>query len=381
MNPLLPMIGIKLKLLLRRPLLLALCLILPILLSLLAGATVERNDLAQLRAGYADLAGNEESSKLVHMLVASGMGWHPTDEAAISRAIELGQLDGALIIPPAFGDRQAVSQVDDAYACEYIPGKDSLADGLIRENFLVCLLALSAVGKLEKDLSTLPAAAQLSESSLGRMLEASTEEARRQGASLKVDLHNLDDQDVLPVIGVPDVAIEVFFLSIFSLLGSLLLADAATRQRLRSLPGGFRRDFLTSVLTLALTGCLQLVAMVGLTRLLLPGTSRPANYPIVMGVLLLFMLAYGQLVALIPGDRRFVPASLALFLSLMAGGGFIRLPSLWMEGLGQFTPHGWALAKLSGLPVTFPTAAMAASWLVLLLLAYFLQKKSTYSAA
>lgn len=381
MNPLLTMIGIKLKLLLRRPLLLALCLILPILLSLLAGATVERNDLSQLRAGYADLAGNEESGKLVHMLVASGMGWHPTDEATISRAIELGQLDGALIIPPAFGDRQAVSQVDDAYACEYIPGKDSLADGLIRENFLVCLLALSAVGKLEKDLSTLPAAAQLSESSLGRMLEASTEEARRQGASLKVDLHNLDDQDVLPVIGVPDVAIEVFFLSIFSLLGSLLLADAATRQRLRSLPGGFRRDFLASVLTLALTGCLQLVSMVGLTRLLLPGTSRPANYPLVMGVLLLFMLAYGQMVALIPGDRRFVPASLVLFLSLVAGGGFIRLPSLWMEGLGQFTPHGWALAKLSGLPVAFPTAALVASWLVLLLLAYFLQKKSTYSAA
>ncbi len=381
MSPISLMTGLKLKLFLRRPLMLVFCLIVPILLSLLAGTTVERNDLSQLRAGYVDLAGNKESGRLVSMLEASGLGWRPTDEAGISRAMELGQLDGVLIIPSDFGDRQKFDQVDDAYACEYVPGKDSLVTGLIRENYLICLLALSSVEKLEKELSALPAASGLSEGNLARMLEESTEEARREGAQLKVSMHNLDYKDGLPLIGIPDLAVEIFFLSIFSLLGSLMLADAATRQRLRSLSGGFRRDFLSTILALALTGSLQLAAMVGLTRLFMPGISRPADYPLVMAVLLLFMLAYGQLLALIPGDRRFVPASFILLISLVVGGGFIRLPTSWMKSLGQFTPHGWALARLSGLPVAAPTAAVAAAWLGLLLLAYYLQKRAVYSAA
>ncbi len=374
------MTGLKLKLLLRRPLLLASCLIIPILLSLLAGAAVVRNDLAEIKAAYVDLANNKESARLAGMLESSKLGWQQVGVEEVDRAIELGRLDGVVVIPPSFGDRSLALHIDDVYACGYIPGKDGLAAELIRNNYQVTALAMSTVAKLEKDLFSLPRASGITGQGMSDLLELKTEEARREGANLVIAFHNLERGDSLPVIHIPDTAVEVLFLSVFSLLSSLMLADAATLRRMQSLPGGFGRDFLSTLFALTISGIVQLGSMVGLTLLLMPGTSRPPNYIPVMAVLLLLMLAYGQLVALIPGDRRFVPASLLLFVSIFTGGVLIRLPTIWMQYLGQYTPHGWALARLSGLQTTVGFIGAAAIGLLLLLLAYIAQKKSEFLA-
>ncbi len=376
MKNLVIMTGLKLKLLYRRPLLLVSCLVIPILLSLLAGATVVRNDLAEIRAAYVDQANNEESAKLVAMFESSKFGWRHIGEEEVDRAIELGQLDGVAVIPPHFGDRSSAIYLDDVYACGYIPGKDSLASELIRNSCQIAALAMSTAAKLEKDLLSLPGASLITKSKISELLEIKTEEARREGADLTIILHNLESGDSLPVINVPDTAVEVLFLSIFSLLSSLMLADAATVRRMQSLPGAFRKDYLSTLLALTVSGILQLVSMVGLTLLLMPGTSRPPNYVPVMAVLLLFMLAYGQLAALIPGDRRFVPASLLLFVSLFAGGALIRPPTFWIQSLGQYTPHGWALAELSGMPTAVGFIGAVATGLILLVVAYLAQSKS-----
>ncbi|HPX92650.1 MAG TPA: hypothetical protein PK646_02885 [Bacillota bacterium] len=381
MRNLVLMTGLKLKLLLRRPLMLAICLILPVLLSLLAGTTLVRNDLTELRAAYVDLAENRESRRLITLLEKSGLGWKRVDRASISRAIELNQLDGVVIIPLNFGDRGAALHLDDVYACEFIAGKNSLAEELIRENYQICALALSTVAKLEKDLFSLTGSSGLTTLDMSRLLEASTEEVRRNGTRLTINFHNLEMGDALPVLDIPDVAVEVLFLSVFSLLGSLLLADAETRRRMRSLPGGLRRDYLASLAALTLSGALQLGSMVGLTLLLMPQVSRPANYLPVMAVLFLLMLAYGQFVALLPADRRFVPASLVLFALLLTGGGLIRLPSLWMQSVGQFTPHGWALTRLAGQDTAVGLIPAASIGVLLLFIAYIAQKKSDYLSA
>lgn len=374
------MTALKLKLLYRRPGLLVSCLVIPLLLSLLAGAAVVRNDLGEIKAAYVDLANNQESARLAGMLEASKLGWQRVGAQEVDRAIELGHLDGVVVIPPYFGDRGAAIHLDDVYVCGYIPGKDGLASELIRNNYQVTALAMSTVAKLEKDLFSLPGAAGITGSGMSELLEVKTEEARREGANLTILFHNLERGDSLPVIQLPDTAIEILFLSIFSLMSSLMLADAATLRRMQSLPNGFRKDYLSTLMALTVSGVIQLAFMVGLTLLLMPGTSRPSNYVPVMVVLLLLMLAFGQIMALIPGDRRFVPASLLLFVSIFAGGTLVRPPTLWMQYLGQYTPHGWALANLLGLQTTVGFTGASAAGLLLLIFAYLAQRRSSYLA-
>lgn len=372
------MAWIKLKMLARRPLLLVFCLLVPLLLSLLAGSTVQRNSMAHIQAAYLDMADNESSHKLRSMLDSSRLGWHPIEEGAISRALALGQLDGVVIIPAQYGDLTGTGLVDDAFTCEFLPGRNTTAGHLVRENFLISNLALAVEAKLQKDLLTSEGARGLTLADIDRLLTASAEEARREGAVLKLVIREGDMAETLPLVQVPDIAIDILFLSVFSLVASLMLADAGTQRRLRSLPGGFRRDYLATLLSLTLAACLQVFLMAGISKLLMPRASRPSNYIPVMAVLLLFMLAMGQLVALIPGDRRFVPASLLLFASVLTGGSLIQLPAVWMDKIGQYTPHGWALAHMSGMSVSLSVPAAAGLALVLLILAYLAQKHSPY---
>lgn len=372
------LVMLKLRLLSRRPFLLAVCLIVPVLLSLLAGATVKKNDLSNIRGAYVDLAENEESRKLIKLLEESDFAWVSADQEQIDRDIELGRLDGVLIIPEDFGDTSKTVYVDDVYSSEFIGGKNKLAGDLIRENYLIAVLALASDAKLEKDLMSLEQAESLSEQELSRRFSESADQARREGAILRLVIRDDVMGDALPLIQVPDVAVEVLFLSVFSLLSSLILADAATQRRLRSLPGGFRRDYVATLITLAVSGFIQVGLMVGITSLLLPSTTRPSNYPAVMSVLLLLMLAFGQLIALIPGDRRFVPASILLFVSLLGGGTLLRLPVFWMKYAGQYIPHGWAMSQLMGIETTLSVTMLGVLALLLLVLAYLLQSRSEY---
>ncbi|HZK42578.1 MAG TPA: hypothetical protein VFD14_06350, partial [Clostridia bacterium] len=215
---------------------------------------------------------------------------------------------------------------------------------------------------------------------MDRLLTETTRLARQEGAVLKLDIREGNMAEVLPLVQVPDVAIDILFLSVFSLVTSLMLADAGTQRRLRSLPAGFRRDYLATLLALFTAASLQVLLMAGISQLLMPGTSRPSNYLPVMAVLLFLMLAMGQLVALIPGDRRFVPASLLLFVFVLAGGSLIQLPAVWIDKVGQLTPHGWALAQMNGMAVALPLPLGAALALALLYLAYLAQKHSPYLA-
>lgn len=375
------MIRIKFKILARRPILLVFCLLTPILLSLLSGATLNRNSMAHIRAAYVDQAGNSHSRKLTGLLSMSRMGWFPVEEEEIDRSLALGQLDGVILIPPNYGDRTASSQLDDVFVCDFLPGRNTAASSLVRENYLIASLVLAMEAKLQKDLLTLDGAKGMSLEEMDRLLTRASAQAREEGAVLQILIREGDMAEALPLVQVPNVAIDVLFLSVFSMVASLMLADAATQRRLRSLPGGYLRDYLANLLALALAGVLQLTFMATASGLLMPQASRPEHYPLVMGILLLFMLALGQILALIPADRRFVPASLILFVSVLAGGSLIRLPSVWMDKVGQYTPHGWALARMAGMRTSLSAPLVTLVALVLLILAYPAQAKSHHLSA
>lgn len=373
---LLTLIRLKLSVMVRRPLLIVFCLVMPVLLSLLAGSTLARNDLSTIQGAYVDHADNESSAELIELLRSSGLHWTEIPEEESQRAIATGIADGIVIIPAHYGDRQAADgDLEKTFIATYLPGKNAIASDLVLENLRVAALALTREAILVDDLLEMADSTSFSHRAMYARLRKSADEARAEGASLKLDIYNVPENQKARIVQIPDFAVEILFLSIFSLLASLMMADPATQRRLRTIVGGPLRDYISSVSALAIAGLIQLALMAGLTQLIIPGVSRPDNYWPVMGVFLLLMLAFGQLVSLMPSEQRFVPASLLLFLFALIGGTFIKLPSLFVERIGQYTPHGWAFARLSGMATTFPLLAVLGLGFGLLVLSYFLQMR------
>ncbi len=377
----LTLIRLKLSMMVRRPFMIAFCLVMPVLMSLFAGSTLARNDLSAVRGGYVDRAKNESSEELIELLKTSGLHWSEISDDESERAIATDTVDGIIIIPAHCGDRAATDReveklsADTETAAKYLPGKNAIASDLVIESFLISALAMTRESILVDDLLTMTDGTSISREEMYARLRKSAEVARTEGASLKLELHNLQEDHRAQIVQIPDFAVEILFLSIFSLLASLMIADPATQQRLRSIDGGPLRDYLSSLTALAIAGVIQLSLMAGLTELILPGVNRPDGYWLVMAVFLLLMLAFGQLVSLMPSEQRFVPASLVLFIFALIGGTFIRLPSAFVERIGQYTPHGWAFARLSGMPTTLPLLAVAGIGFVLLILSYVLQTR------
>ncbi|MDI9497295.1 MAG: hypothetical protein QM270_02260 [Bacillota bacterium] len=376
MRWLLMLIRLKLGMMARRPFLIVFCLVMPVLMSLLAGSTLARNDLSAVRGAYVDKAKNESSCELIELLKASGLHWSEIAEEESGRAIATGTVDGVVLISARYGERDTAAQADGEPFAAYLPGRNTIASDLVIESFLISTLALTRESILIDDLLVLADDSSISRNEMRARLRQSADEAREAGASLKLDIHNLSADQRAPIVQIPDFAVELLFLSIFSLLASLMIADPATQQRLRSINGGLLRDYLSSLIALACAGVIQLLLMTGLTQLIIPGIRRPDGYWPVMAIFLLLMLAFGQLAALIPSEQRFVPASLLLFLSALVGGTFIRLPSVVIERIGQYTPHGWAFAHLSAMSTMFPPAAAVGFGLGLLVFAYILQTRS-----
>ncbi|HHW93959.1 MAG TPA: ABC transporter permease [Clostridiaceae bacterium] len=371
---LLTLIRLKLSMIARRPLLIAFCLIMPVLMSLLAGSTLTRNDLSAVRGAYVDLANNEMSTELVELLKSSGLEWIELKEDESSRAIATGTVDGVVIIPAHYGEQNTMdTEREESYTASYLSGNNTIASDLVIESYLISALALTRESVLIEDLLSMTDGTSVSYDEMRSRLKQSADEARVEGASLKLEIHNLPADQSAPIVQIPDFAVEILFLSIFSLLGSLMMADPSTQQRLRSIHGGPLRDYVSSLIALAISGIIQSLLMAGFTQLMIPRVNRPDSYWLVMAVFLLLMLAFGQLVSLIPSEQRFVPASLLLFVSALIGGTFIKLPSAFVEHIGQYTPHGWAFACLSGMSTTLPLVAVAALGFVLLILSYVLQ--------
>jgi hypothetical protein len=353
----------------------------PVLMSLFAGSTLARNDLSAVRGGYVDRAKNESSEELIELLKSSGLHWAEISEDESERAIATDTVDGVIIIPAHYGNRAATDRkveklsADTEAAAKYLPGKNAIASDLVIESFLISALAMTRESILIDDLLTMTDGTSISREEMYVRLRKSAEVTRAEGASLKLELHNLQEDQRAQIVQIPDFAVEILFLSIFSLLASLMIADPATQQRLRSIDGGPLRDYLSSLIALAIAGVIQLSLMAGLTELIIPGVNRPDGYWLVMAVFLLLMLAFGQLVSLMPSEQRFVPASLVLFIFALIGGTFIRLPSAFVDRIGQYTPHGWAFARLSGMPTTLPLLAVAGIGFALLILSYVLQTR------
>lgn len=378
MKNILTMIRLKLRLLVAHPKVLLFCLVTPILLSLLAGSTVKDNDFSRVKGAYADSANNDASAQLINVMVSEIMDWVEVDEREGRRMLMRDEIDGLVIIPERYGDlKKGETSRENALTCDFVPGSRSFAADMVREHFMTASLVVSIKNALVEDLVSREEATQSSTDyqTMMRRLEQATLEERDAGRDVKVEIHNYPEAQSMRLVQVPDLAIDVMFLSIFALLGRMMTTSRATTVRMAALPGGFRRDYIASIITLLIAGLMELFLLVGLTGLLMPEAKRPPDYFPVMFAMYILLLAIGQLFASFGRDDRFVPASLLLFCSMMAGGSFIRLPSFWIRYVGQYTPQGWALAQLGGFNTLFSLPLIFIMSAFFFVLAYFIQRR------
>ncbi|MDN5315362.1 MAG: linearmycin/streptolysin transport system permease protein [Clostridiales bacterium] len=363
----------KLKMidLLNRPVMLLMLLVLPILLGSIAGAANMRNVGKDIFLSVVDLDQTRSSAGVIADLQAKGWHIYPEDYDAAQRRLLRNEVDGVLMIDKGF--EEDLDDFDKSNL-RYTEAEGSMVTTMVREVIVASVLPLFSQESMLRQLEELYAAsgesmpADLPERFAERIEELSQGQA-------KIVIEYFGSLVLAPTLTfvVSDYSMEVFFLSIYAVLGTLSLSRAVLRQRLGSTAHGLRRDYLASLISLQILGELQILLYTYSMLLLM---NRPiVLYDVfILSVFLFLILGVGQLLSLIEESLRLYLSLMLLLFSAVLGGCFFQLSSRLLLNYGQYSPHGWALSTLRGTRVA-PVWAVLLIGLVLMAAGYLLQRR------
>ena len=362
---------IKLIELLNRPVILIVLLILPLLLGSIAGVANVRNTGKDIYLAIIDQDQTNASKRLAADLENRGWTVYNTDREQAERYLLRSEVDGILTITSGFeSDLNSFNKQHLFYS----EAEGSMVTTMVREVIVASVLPMfsreSMTGQLAElyKLQGKPMPAELPER-LGSRIEEIVDTQTR------IKIEYFGELVIAPTLTfvVSDYSMEVFFLSIYAILGSLFLSKAALRQRLLSTARGLMQDYLSSLISLLLLGELQIIVY---TTSMLLFMKQPVVIRdlFILSVFLLLMLGVGQLLSLIEESLRlYISLMLMLFLAAI-GGCFFQLSSRLLLNYGQYSPHGWALSTLRATRVT-PIWLVIPIALILIGVGYLIQKK------
>ena len=363
----------KLKMidLLNRPVMLMMLLVLPILLGSIAGAANMRNVGKDIFLSVVDLDQTGSSAGVVADLQAKGWHIYPEDYDAAQRRLLRNEVDGVLMIDKGF--EEDLDDFDKSNL-RYTEAEGSMVTTMVREVIVASVLPLFSQESMLKQLEELYAAngesmpVDLPERFAGRIEELSQGQA-------KIVIEYFGNLILAPTLTfvVSDYSMEVFFLSIYAVLGTLSLSRAVLRQRLGSTAHGLRRDYLASLISLQILGELQIL-LYTFSMLLLMNRPIVLFDIFILSVFLFLILGVGQLLSLIEESLRLYLSLMLLLFSAVLGGCFFQLSSRLLLNYGQYSPHGWALSTLRGTRVA-PVWSVLLIGLVLMAAGYLLQRR------
>ena len=351
--------------------LLIVLLLAPLALGLLAGSANLANQNPDIRLAVVDMDQTDASRTLIARLAQNGWAVAETDVAAAGKSLLRGQIDGIVTIEAGYADNLAT--LAEA-KITYVQAEGSLVTALVRE-------AVAAAVLPEYSRESLLAQLRRQYEAAGLQMPQDLEESFAAGvlsyidgpASLKIDyIGRISTTPALTFV-VSDYSMEVFFLSIYAILGTLTLSQAGLRRRLAASRRGLALDYTLSVTALFLLGMTQILVFTGAMRLLMASPFRIREI-LLLAVYLVLILGLGQLFTVINPSLRLYLSLLILLLLSVAGGCFFQLPAALLGKIGQYTPQGWVLSQIKGfasLPFPVPLALSA----MFLALGYLLQKR------
>lgn len=348
-------------------------LVLPPLLGLIAGTANLANQTPVVRLAVIDLDQSKASRELIDTLKTQGWSIASIDQVDAARILLKQDVDGIIHIEPGY---EAALPDIETVRLSYTSAEGSLLTSMVREAIASIVLPkhtrmilLDEVMARYEELG-LPRPDNLTD----RFDDAAAYYADNQ-ARLDVIYDGAPVNDPVLSYLVSDYSMEVFFLSIYAILGTLILSGSAIRRRLAATRNGLLLDYSLSIITLFLLGLLQIILYSAAMFGLMQTPVRPHELAI-LAVCLFVMLGLGQILTLFHDRLRLYFSLLILLLLSVASGCFFQLSEQLITQIGQYLPQGWALAALRGYPV-LPAAVPLLLALVLLAAGYAIQVART----
>ncbi len=377
---LLSLLRLKLLDLFASPALFVLVLIAPPLLGLIGGAANRANVQPTIRMAVVDQDQSQASQDLFDHLSETGWQLLAVDQAQADRLLVKRDVDGVLTIGAGFG--QSLEADDpDQLSLFYTMAEGSLSTTVISEAIAAKVLPLRMRQVFLKQLQDRYRQLDLPlPDDLAIRFDESAVQSRKQEARL--DIRYIGAPDIpagLTTYLVSDYSMEVFFLSIYAVLGSLLLSNKALRSRLAASKSGLLLDYVVSLLALFLIGLVQIISTSVALGLMTDVPIRLKEWGL-LSVCLLMMLGLGQLLSLLHEETRLWISLQVLLVLSIASGCFFQLTEPLLRSFGQYLPQGWTLATLYGYPVNLPLAVPLAFSGVLLVCGYFILRRNVKQA-
>ena len=343
----------------------------PLLLGLIAGSANVANQRPDIRLAVIDQDQTAASDDLTDRLRLNGWSIAITGSAAAERLLLRQEIDGILTIESGYADSLA-NLLESRLS--YVQSEGSMVATIVREAVAAAVLpAYSRISLLEQLRRRYAKNGEAPPADLDARFTASMADYAAGPAQLKVTyIGSINPVPTLTYV-VSDYSMEVFFLSIYALLGTLTLSQADVRRRLAATRRGLMLDYNLSILALFGLGLAQIIIYSAAMRFLMQMPFRVSEV-LLLAVYLLVVLGLGQLFALINPGLRLYLSLLSLLLLSIAGGCFFQLSASLLGRIGQYTPQGWILSTLKGydaLPFPVPLALA----LAMLALGYYLQKR------
>lgn len=364
------LILIKIRELLSQPFILLLLVVFPVVLGTIAGTANTMNRREQLDLAVVDDDQSVASQQLIATLRAGG--WHvmTMEEEKAEDLLAVRQLDGLLLIREGFSTGK---NYFNRPLLLYKEAEGSMMTALAREVIAAAVLPLAYQESLIMSLARLSDPGQTSPpAELSRWFEDALARELQQQAGLQLEY--VGEMMITPTLTfiVSDYSMEVFFLSIYAILGSLALSKAALRQRLSSTRRGLVLDYTATIISLQMLGMAQIFCF-SLAMFSLMAQDFSWHSLGILTVFLFFMLGFGQLLALIGESLRLYLSILLLLLSAILGGCFFQVSYRLLIRYGQYGPHGWALQALRRAE-SMPVWLVAGLSVMLLLTGFMAQK-------
>lgn len=340
--------------------LLALLLLLPAALGMIAGSANVVNRNVEVRLAVVDQDRTPASQRLTLRLYDTGWEMEAYPLAEAERLLGRGVLDGVIVIRAGYEAGLADLQRS---SIDYLQAQGSLTTSIVQETVAAAILPEYARESLTRRLEMI--GQRMGVSVPGDLREQFDEKQRAYAegiARFDVVYHSRIDTTPTLTLVVSDYSMEVFFLSVYAVAGTIALSAGELRRRLASTPHGLAQDYVATLTALFLLGFMQILSYTLSMHLLMGSAVRAADLA-TLTVLLLLMLGLGQATVLLGSGHRMYFSLLILLVLAVMGGAFFQLPEKLLSEIGQYSPHGWALARIrnyDALPVWIPLALAAA---------------------
>jgi hypothetical protein len=343
----------------------------PLALGLITGSANLANEQPSISLAIVDLDQTAASQMLTSRLRDNG--WTITITAAedAERQLLRQQVDGIVTVEPGFAGNLATL---DEPKLSYSQSEGSMVTSIVREAIAAAVLPeYSQQAMLRAIRERYNAIGEVPPTDLDAAFAAKMKAYLDGVARLQVNY--IGTIKIVPALTfvVSDYSMEVFFLSIYAVLGAITLSQADLRKRLASTRHGLVLDYAASIAALLTLGMTQILIFTGSMRLLMHSPFRLPEV-LLLGVYLLLVLGLGQLLSLIERSLRLYMSLLILLLLGVAGGCFFQLSEKLLRTIGQYTPQGWVLSQMKGyasLPFYVPLLIAG----LMLALGYVLQKR------